>query len=663
MKIIRNKNTRLDIEEKIKRALDKKPTAAHLGSKGLTPEQVDKLFGHHRPPEKVRSRIIKGGKQHKRKRVQPRRPHAVRSYPETLPNPNTSFAPVPDWFLTKNPVDVSIIVPMFKSHKVITKQIESWDLEDDGLTKEIIYVDDACPGKSHQQVVVDWENRLGDNRRSIGKILLNGNNVGYGYACNIGAQHASGKYLILLNADARVAKNWIRPIYDRFESDPQIGIVGNLQLKYDGQHIDSAGSEWVWRVGTFEHIGRHSLEAQPTHEAMLWSDLPQRWRQAGEREMVTGCCFAIPRELWNAVQGYDLNFRIGYWEDSDLNLRIREIGYKIWFEPKSVIYHSPGHSGSGGHPFMSYNKEYFYNKWVNNGKIDRYVHDKRHKPIVVNSIYIKRTGAHGDVLVAASFAGALKRKYPNAMLTFATACREVVDGNPYVDKISYTHWSDTKKVARLSSQDLVYDLDRTYEFRPKQHILTAYAEAMGLQPEDSELFIKTIPFTKITLPPKYVIIHAGRTAWAGRNWHVEKFNEIAKKLKDRGFFVVAVGVTRDASLTNANVNLLGETSVFQLAHVIKECQYFFGIDSFPMWLAQTFKKRGVCFFGCVDPNLRLINKKILPVRAEDLECIGCHHEQTIPCIGTSNCKMKNLACEHRVTTDMFWNRVCEVIGE
>jgi len=651
---------RPDLQEKIKRALDRKPTAAYINSKGLTPEEVNKLFGHNVPPKNSDKKINFKNKKKKRRKIKPR-PQAVRMYPDRIPDPKTQAIDTPEWFTSKEPIDVSIIVPLFRSNKVIAKQIESWDLTEDGLSKEIIYVDDCCPYKSHVQVVDSWNERKHLLQHPVGKIFVNHANVGYGYACNIGAQHARGKYLIFLNADALVSSNWVRPIYDRFERRPKIGIIGNLQLKPDGIRIDSAGSEWSWQAEAFEHIGRHILDGSKTPEAMKLEDLPQRWKEPGEREMVTGCCFAVPRDLWiNVLHGFDPTFRIGYWEDSDLNLRVRELGFKVWFEPNSVIYHSPGHSGSGGHPYMEHNKQHFFNKWVHSGKIDRYVKARRPRPLQIRSIHLQRSSAHGDVLVAASFAGALKEKHPGSKLTFSTICRDVVAYNPDIDYATYPGMSSPKKL--ISGYDLAYDLDRAYEYRPKQHIVEAYADALGLKPEDSRLFIHTEPPKRIELPKKYVVIHAGKTAWVGRNWHAEKLDDVAGQLKKMGYFVVVIGVARDAPLSNGDIDLRNKTNIYELAYTIKNCQHFFGIDSFPMWIAQTFKKSGVCFFGCVDPKLRLINDLIKPVNAHWMSCIGCHHEQPIPCVGTSGCKEGHLKCETEITADMFWERVCEVIN-
>src|SRR5690606_16549889 len=97
----------------------------------------------------------------------------------------------PDWFSNTQPVDVSIIIPCFKSQEVLPEQINSWDLSDDGLSKEIIYVDDACPMKSHLVVLQEWEKKKAQLMSPVGKIVVNGRNAGFAFACNVGARHAS----------------------------------------------------------------------------------------------------------------------------------------------------------------------------------------------------------------------------------------------------------------------------------------------------------------------------------------------------------------------------------------------------------------------------------------------------------------------------------------
>lgn len=385
-KITRNTNKRNKptLEDRIKQALAKKPTASYLNSKGLTADKIDKLF-HNQPPADVR-RVLnqKGARRYKNiptKKLKRRPP------PEIYLSQATELA-MPSWFTgdVKRQIDVSIVVPMYKSEEVIKEQIASWDLKDDGLAKEIIYVNDACPNDSYKEILVSWESRQKQLKGPVGKIILHDKNGGFGQACNTGAKFASGKYIIFLNADCTVTENWIRPMVELIESNIEIGMVGNMQLKKGGQ-IDSAGSAWDWLSGSFLHIGRNIYDGKKIHTPMKLKEAPRDLLVPGEREMVTGCCFLIPRDLFVTLDGFDHEYRVGYWEDSDLNMRVRSLGYKIFFQPDSKIYHKLGHSKAGGHGHISLNRELFKSKWVDTGRFEEFVETKgknSHKTIKDN---------------------------------------------------------------------------------------------------------------------------------------------------------------------------------------------------------------------------------------------------------------------------------------
>lgn len=293
----------------------------------------------------------------------------LRDNTTTFIPPGYTVLSTPSWFASKKEVDVSIVVPLFRSSEVIRDQILSWDLEADGLTKEIIYVDDACPENTHQKIISIWEERKKElKRKKIGKIVVNNKNGGFAHACNTGAQNASGKYIIFLNADCRVTSNWVRPMVDLIESDSSIGIVGNMQLRDNGA-IDSAGSEWSWKYKCFMHIGRNVHNGKELSGPILLANAPRDLLVPGEREMVTGACLLIPRDLFMDLGGFDTEYRIGYWEDSDLNLRVRSAGYKVYYQPESKVYHKVGHSKVGGHRFKDHNIRTFRFRWLESGRL------------------------------------------------------------------------------------------------------------------------------------------------------------------------------------------------------------------------------------------------------------------------------------------------------
>lgn len=356
------KNTRSEVYQKV---MNKKPSKTFLSKKGITPEQFRRIL---KAPSGISRDMVRiANKRKVKQREEKRQAEVTRQASINYQVPDSNLLSVFDWTIDSK-IDVSIIVPMYRSKQVIIEQMKSWDFEDDGLTKELIYIDDCCPMESYKEVINFWSAKATQNL--LVKVLKTHSNSGYGGACNTGASIAQGKYLIFLNADCVLSPNWIRPMFDLIERDQSIGIVGNMQIK-DG-YIDSAGSEWSWESNSFLHIGRHTYHGNKISKFKL-NEIPTDLQIPEEREMVTGCCFIIPKKIFVTLNGFDPQFKIGYWEDSDLNLRLRSLGYKVYFQPESKIHHKVGHSGAGCHAFQSNNRMVFKKRWIDTGRLDNMV--------------------------------------------------------------------------------------------------------------------------------------------------------------------------------------------------------------------------------------------------------------------------------------------------
>ncbi len=278
--------------------------------------------------------------------------------------PSSSEISTPPWFGNENEVEVSVIVPMWRSAEVVTELVKSWDFTN--TKHEIIFVNDACPHNSHQSVVSAFAQR--QPTPPIGKIIALSHQSGFSTACNIGAAHARGKYLIFLNSDTTVTTGWMDALIEPLKNDSSIGIVGNLQMKADGT-IDSAGSQWMWQTRSFEHIGRNVWQGNRLPRRTSVASAPPAMLADGERQMVTGCCVALENEFFKAIGGFDIKYRIGYWEDADLCMKVWDAGKRVYFTGKSRIYHRGSASGGNGHPFLKFNAVLFGNKWLDTGKL------------------------------------------------------------------------------------------------------------------------------------------------------------------------------------------------------------------------------------------------------------------------------------------------------
>jgi len=648
-KIVRDNLSRKTIKDKLAAAFAKKPTASVAKANGVkTQSGLDQLKNE----KFIQERIVKNAKNRKRFNNRPRQITDIVADGDfiidaPLQKMNSYEFPSPAWFRKSQKALVSVIIPMYKSKEVILDLIKQWPI-DDNLNVEVIFVDDACPQDCKEVVIKAWNARKTDLKRPLGRIICNKTNGGYGSACNSGANVATGEYLVFLNADTIVTKNWIQPMIDLFV-DQKVGLVGNLHIKHGGGWngtIDSAGSEWRWGDNSFVHIGRHSHHKKGISKPMLPNDAPKDIMEISEREMVTGCCFTIKRSLFQYIGGFNPNYRIGYWEDSELCMNVRELGYKVMFTPNSIIHHKLGHTTSGGHQFFRHNKNYFRNKWVASGRLHDLLIPQEPRP-KINSILVKRTNATGDALVATGVCAALKKKHPGVKITFATLFPDVARNNPFIDlAIPIT---EIKKL----EFDVIYNLDLSYEWRPNVNILDAYAEYCGVKKDDCEFYLKKEEYTKNDLPDDFIVIHPGKTNWVGRDWPHQNFEELAQKLKNRGEKIVCIGRHSEDTIPY-DLDIRGDTNIYQLAWVLSKAKLFIGIDSFPMHVAQIANIPSIAFFGCIDPKLRIYNKKLIPITAKNLDCLGCHHRHPAPSTVTKTCETGTLDCIKQVSvTDML----------
>jgi ADP-heptose:LPS heptosyltransferase len=189
--------------------------------------------------------------------------------------------------------------------------------------------------------------------------------------------------------------------------------------------------------------------------------------------------------------------------------------------------------------------------------------------------------------------------------------------------------------------------------------LQAYADVVGVKTEDCNLFFDTAVIEPIDGP--YVVIQAARTNWVGRNWHVSKFDEIARRLMDRGIKVVCAG-TEGEHKVPCDIDCRGQYNIHQFGSLLRNALFFVGIDSMPLHIAQAVGTKMVCFFGSIKPETRICTNHIFPITANDLPCLGCHHRKFAPAVCTDVCELGTLDCESLVTSDDAWKIISNWIG-
>jgi len=211
-------------------------------------------------------------------------------------------------------IKVSLIIPNYNGQSLLAKNLpavlkacRAW--QETGW--EIIVVDDASTDKSISFLKKEY---------SQIKVVKHQKNQRFAAACNSGVKAAQGEIIVLLNNDVRPEVNFLKPLLFPFQ-DKEVFAVGCQEKDFrKGKIVYSGRGLGEFKKGFLVHRRAKDQNQKET----LWT---------------TGGSMAVSREKWQQLGGMDTLFRPAYWEDIDLSWRAKEKGWRILFEPESVVNH------------------------------------------------------------------------------------------------------------------------------------------------------------------------------------------------------------------------------------------------------------------------------------------------------------------------------------
>jgi GT2 family glycosyltransferase len=224
---------------------------------------------------------------------------------------------------------VSIIIVNWNGKQYLGKCLDSV-LAQAYKSFEIVLVDNASTDGSIEFVRKRYPSQIGSKKI---KIILNNKNYGFAKGGNIGIAHSKWEYLVFLNQDTRVDKNWLAALVNAAEKNPRAMLFGSKILDFGGKKIQYAGGEIdffispYW-VGAGEHDKKEFNEEKEVHA-------------------VSGASFLLKRSLLNKLKYCFDESYFAYFEEVDLCWRASLLGYTILYIPSSRCYHRPDHGASG----------------------------------------------------------------------------------------------------------------------------------------------------------------------------------------------------------------------------------------------------------------------------------------------------------------------------
>lgn len=184
---------------------------------------------------------------------------------------------------------------------------------------EIIFVDNNSSDGSAEFIK--------DNYSDIRiKIVESKSNAGFAGGNNLGFEYCTGEYVVLLNNDTVVHRDWLKELISCIEQDKEAGLAQSLVI------TDGIPLKYYERNGTVNLLGHNIMEVFEIDG-----------NGYGEIFLASGCSLIIRKSLADRLGGLFLDDYFAYSEDTFLCFKVKFQGLKILHTSRSKV----EHRGSG----------------------------------------------------------------------------------------------------------------------------------------------------------------------------------------------------------------------------------------------------------------------------------------------------------------------------
>jgi GT2 family glycosyltransferase len=206
--------------------------------------------------------------------------------------------------------------------------------------------------RAHETVVVDHGSTDGTvelvRERFPGAKLVQQENVGLAAGWNRGMREASGRWLLILNADAWAVGDAVERLVEFAQAHPRAAVVGPRLLNVDGTLQRSVrGFPTPWRLATEYFFLRKLAPRSRALNAFYAGGFDHA--SVREAEFVMGACMLVRRDALDEVGPLDEDFFL-FSEETDWHYRFRLAGWQVLFFPGAEVVHVGG-AGHGGRMF------------------------------------------------------------------------------------------------------------------------------------------------------------------------------------------------------------------------------------------------------------------------------------------------------------------------
>jgi O-antigen biosynthesis protein len=220
----------------------------------------------------------------------------------------------------------SVVIPNWNGRDLLEKYLPSVVAAMAGHPdNEIIVVDNASKDGSAAYLAEHFP---------MVRVLALPKNLGFGGGSNVGFAAAKNDIVVLLNSDMRVERDFLRPLLSGFGEPCVFSVSCQIFFSDPGKRREETGLTQAWWEG-----GR--LKVRHRVDEAIRSVYPCFYPGGGSS--------AFDRRKFLELGGFDHLYRPFYYEDTDLGFMAWKRGWKVLYEPGSIVFHE--HRGTIGKKF------------------------------------------------------------------------------------------------------------------------------------------------------------------------------------------------------------------------------------------------------------------------------------------------------------------------
>jgi hypothetical protein len=225
---------------------------------------------------------------------------------------------------------VSVIMVVYMTGEALAESLQC--VLRDPLVDELVVVDNGSTAGEAETL-----RRLAASDERV-RLVTGHGNVGFARGANLGAASACGEILVFLNPDAFLQAGCVAELVREIEGKAVPCIVGGRVLNADRTEQRGARRGEITLFSALMSLSRLSQLAPGLRRFEVHWETEATPEGAARVPTISGACFCMRREDFEAVQGFDEGYFL-HVEDVDLCWRVRRQGGSVLFHPKAEVIH------------------------------------------------------------------------------------------------------------------------------------------------------------------------------------------------------------------------------------------------------------------------------------------------------------------------------------